>query len=232
VHVGPRHELREHAGGLLEQSAPEIGFGRAEARRHARQVPDRIDRDLDHGQAAIVVDMASVRLEPAQADRVPHLDEVEPGAGDRDGRTDVLAFLDFGLEGLGREMAPRIERDDARRLRPLRERPYGRHWVRIGEIGPADRIERARRDRKRAIKGIRAAMAADDIAMLRPGHRADDRPAFAGVRSAPANRKAQFAARLRMGGEANMVDAVGGHFAVSGKAARRPAGRFLVRIAR
>ena len=63
--------------------------------------------------------------------------------------------------------------------RPLRERPDGRGRMGVGEVGPADRIERAGGDRERAIDRIGAAMGADDVAVLRARHRADDRPALA-----------------------------------------------------
>ncbi len=39
--------------------------------------------------------------------------KVEPGAGHRDGRADVEAFGDLALEGVGDEVAPGVERDDA-----------------------------------------------------------------------------------------------------------------------
>src|SRR5262249_1658840 len=47
AHVGARDELRINAGGLLEQGAPQIRLGRPEVLRDARQVPHRINRDLD-----------------------------------------------------------------------------------------------------------------------------------------------------------------------------------------
>ena len=48
--------------------------------------------------------------------------KIEPSLGDGDGRTDVDAFRNFRLESLGNQMPPRIERDDALRFGPLRER--------------------------------------------------------------------------------------------------------------
>ena len=47
VQVGPRDELGEHAGRLLEQRAAQARLGGAEALGDAGQVPDRIDGDLD-----------------------------------------------------------------------------------------------------------------------------------------------------------------------------------------
>ncbi len=165
LQIGPRHQLGEHAGGLLEQGAAQVRFGGAEALGDAGQIPDRIDRDLGHRHAAVVVHELAVGLEPAGADRVLHLRQVEPRLGDGDGRADVEAFGDLGLEALGDQMAPRIERDDAPRLAPLRERADGRGGMRVGEVGPADRIERAGRHRERAIERIGAAMGADDVAV-------------------------------------------------------------------
>ena len=115
------------------------------------------------------------------------------------------------LNALRDQMAPRVERDDAPRLRPLRERPDGRGRIGVGQVGAADRVERAGRDRERAIERIGAAMGADDVAVLEPRHRADDRSALARRGRAPMNRKARLAARLRMGGQADVIGAVGRH---------------------
>ena len=93
------------------------------------------------------------------------------------------------LEILRDQMAPRIERDDALRIAPLRKRPDGRGGMGVGEIRAPDRIERAGRDRKRAIDRIGAAMGADHVAVLRPRHRADDRSAFARAGRAPVDGK-------------------------------------------
>jgi hypothetical protein len=102
--------------------------------------------------------------------------------------------------------APRIERDDAAGFRPLRERggPDGGGRMGVGEVGAADRVERTRRYRKRAVKRVGTAMAADDVAVLR----LRDRAALARGRRPPTDRKARLAARLRMGGEADMVETV------------------------
>ena len=122
----------------------------------------------------------AVGLQTPGDDRVAHLVQIEPRLGDRDGRADVLAFRDLGLERIGDEMAPRIERDDAPRLRPLRERTDGRGRMRIGEIGPADRIEGAGGNRQRPVERIGAAVAPmtlrccgrDTVAMIGPRSRA------------------------------------------------------------
>src|SRR4051794_40836814 len=51
-------------------------------------------------------------------------------------------------------------------------------------------------------------MAADHVAVLRARPRADDRPAGACVGGAPVDREGGLAARLRMGGEADVVGTV------------------------
>ena len=51
-------------------------------------------------------------------------------------------------------------------------------------------------------------MAADDIAVARSRHRADDRPAIARTGGTPVNREPRFAAGLGMRGEANMIGSV------------------------
>ena len=112
-------------------------------------------------------------------------------------------------EVFGDQMAPRIERDDALRLGPLRERPDGRGRMGVGEVGAADRIERAGRDRERAIERIGAAMRADDVAVSRARYGADDRPALARGRRAPGNGKFELRARRRVRRQANMVGPIG-----------------------
>ena len=94
------------------------------------------------------------------------------------------------------------------RLAPLRERPDAHGGMRVGEVRPADRIERACGDRKRAIERIGAAVAADGVAVARPRNGADDRAAFARARRPPADRKARLAAGLGMRGDADMIGPV------------------------
>ena len=152
-----------------------------------------------------------------------HLGQVEAGLGDGDGRADVDALGDLGLESLRGQMAPGIERDDLARLAPLRERADADRRVGIGEIRPADRIERAGGHRERAIERIGAAMAADDVAVAGPRHRADDRAAFARGWRTPVDREARLAAGLRMRGEADVVGSVRAiHF--TNPKSHRPAG--------
>ena len=158
----------KHACRLLEQDAAQLRLGGAESLRNTGQIPDRIDRDLHDRQAAVLMDVDAVGFQTPGADRIAHLDKIEPRPRHRDGRADVLAFRDLGLERIGDEMAPRIEGDDAPRLRPLRERTDGRGRMRIREVGPADRIEGAGGNCKRTVEGIRAAVSADDVTMLRP----------------------------------------------------------------
>ena len=206
--VRPRHQLGEHAGGLLEQAPPQRILGGAEALRDAGQIPHRIDRDLDHRHAAVGVDGIAVGLQPPGSQRIAHLDQVEPRPGDRDARADVEAFGDLRLEGVGDQMAPRIERDDLLRLAPLRERADGGGRKRVGQVGPADRIERARRHRERAIERIGAAVGADHVAQAELRDGADDRPALARRRRVPMDREADLRPGIGMRGEADMIRAV------------------------
>ena len=149
--------------------------------------------------------------------------QVEARLGDGDARADVEALGDLGLERLGDQMAPRIERDDLPGLAPLRERADGRGGNGVGEVRPADRIERAGGHRERAIERIGAAMAADDVAVAGPRHRADDRAALARGRRAPVDREARLAAGLRMRGETDMIRSVRAiHF--TNPKSHRPAG--------
>jgi hypothetical protein len=90
------------------------------------------------------VDRIAVGLQPPGNHGIAHLDQVETRPGDRDARADVEAFGDLRLEGVGDQMAPRIERNDFFGLAPLRERADGRGRKSVGQVGPADRIERAR----------------------------------------------------------------------------------------
>jgi hypothetical protein len=132
--------------------------------------------------------------------------------GDGDGRARIQSFRDLGSKGFRDEMSPGIERHDALQIAPLGERADARGGMGIGEIGPPYRIERARRDRERTIDSIRAAVAADDIAVARSGYGADDRSALPRVGCAPLDRQMVLCARIRMRGQPNMVGAIGtGH---------------------
>ena len=54
LEVGTGDQLGKHASRLLEQGTAEIGLGDPEARRHPRQVPDRVDRRLGDADLAAV----------------------------------------------------------------------------------------------------------------------------------------------------------------------------------
>ena len=164
-------------------------LGGAEALGDAGQIPDRIDRDLDHRDAAVLVHDLAVGLQPPGRDRRLHLGQVEPRARDGDARADVDALGDLACEILRDQMSPRIERDDPLRVAPLRKRSDRRGGMGVGEIGPPDRVERAGGDGERAVDRIGAAMGADHVAVLRTRHRADDRPALARAGGAPGNRE-------------------------------------------
>src|SRR5215831_3361462 len=106
-------------------------------------------------------------------------------------------------------MAPGIERHNAPRVCPLRKRANFRGRMRVCEIRTSNGIERSRRNRERAIYCIRAAVSADDVTIVGPRHGADNRSAFARSRRAPVDRESLLYARVRMGGQADMVGAIG-----------------------
>jgi hypothetical protein len=143
LQIGPRHQFRKHAGGLLEQLPAQIVLGGCEALGQARQIPHRVDRDLDHGDAAVLVHELAVMLEPSGFDRGLQFGQIETGAGDGDARTDVDALGDLAREIFRGEMSPRIERDDPLRIGPLRKRPDRFGGVGVGEVRTPDRVERA-----------------------------------------------------------------------------------------
>ena len=183
--IRARNQLRKHAASLLEQCPAQIGFTAGETARDAGQVPDRVDGDLDHGETAILVYDVAVGDEPLGVERSPDLGQVEARAGNRDGRADIDAFGQLAAEILGDQVPPRVERDNARRVSPLGKRADGRGRIGIGQVGAADRIERAGGDSQRAIDSVGAAVAADDVAVLRTRDRTDDRTALARTARTP-----------------------------------------------
>jgi hypothetical protein len=142
--VGPCHQLRKHARGLFEQLSAQIVLGGREALRHARQIPYRVDRYLDHGDASVLVHDLAVMLEPAGFDRRLQFGQIETRASDGNARTDIDAFGDLLREVFRDEMAPRIERNDPLRIGPLRKRPDRLGGMGVGEVRAPDRIECAR----------------------------------------------------------------------------------------
>ena len=186
----------------------EACLGGAEPLRDAGQIPHRIDRDLDHRQAAVGVNRrpSAFSRPAASASRISI----------RSSRARVIAMVGrmsspsaiSVLECSATQVAPRIERDDPLGLAPLRERADRRGRMGIGEVGPPDRIEHARRHRERAVERIGAAVAADHVAQPGLRHRADHRPAFARGRRAPMDGKAHFRPPVGMRGEPDVVRSV------------------------
>ena len=107
------------------------------------------------------------------------LGQIKARASNGNGRTDIDAFRQLGAEILRDQMPPRVERDDTRRIGPLGKRTDGRGRIGVGEVGAADRVKRPGGDGQRAIDRVGAAVTTDDVAVLRPRDRADDRPALA-----------------------------------------------------
>ena len=143
LQIRPCHQFRKHARGLFEQLSAQIVLGGHEVLRQARQIPDRVDRDLDHGDASVLVHDLAVLLEPPGFDRRLQFGQIKTGARDGNTRTDVDAFGDLAREVFRGEMSPWIERDDPLRLGPLWKRPDRFSRVGIGEIRTSDRVERA-----------------------------------------------------------------------------------------
>ena len=104
----------------------------------------------------------------ARCQSLAHLVQIEPGLRHGDAGADIDAFGDLRLEGLGHHMSPRIERDDAAGVGPLLERADRDGRLGIGEIGPANGIERAGGDSQRAVERVGAAVRADDVAVRGP----------------------------------------------------------------
>ena len=158
VQVGPRHELREHAAGLLEQRAAQLVSLDVEALRDAGQIPDRIDRDL--GDRDVAVWRARrrrrrVRRLVAERGEIP---AGQPRLASRRCWAGCRCPRRSPREILGDAMAPGIERHDLPGSLHCGNGPIVDGRRGIGKIGPADRIERAGRDRERAIERVGAAM--------------------------------------------------------------------------
>ncbi len=80
LEIAARHELGEHAAGVLEQRAAQVGLGAAEASRHAGQIPDRLDRRLHDVDVAALAQHLPVDLARPGLDRVGQLRHVNVGA--------------------------------------------------------------------------------------------------------------------------------------------------------
>ena len=198
VQVGARHQLGEHAAGLLEQGAAEIGHGNAETARDAGQVPDGLDRGLGDAHIAGLGQHIAIRGQPAGADGGGDLRHVDVGAGDGDARPHILPGGNFVGEQLGGEVAPGIERDDRVRFAPLRERADLHRGAGVGQVRPVRRLQLAGGDGQRAIERVGAGMSADGVAAgggLQRRHHGAARPR---IRRAPTDRLgADDVARVR-----------------------------------
>ena len=108
-------------------------------------------------------------------------------------------------EDLADAVAPRVERDDLAGLRPLRMRTDLSRRVRVVQVGPGQRVERPGGHRQRAVERIGAAMGADDVAVRRVRHRADDRAALAGIRQRPSGSASWRTAALGSGWDVRRI---------------------------
>src|SRR5690349_7127119 len=83
------------SGSLLEELPAPVFLWRFEALRQAGQIPDRVDRNFDHGDTAVLVHDFAVQLEPAGLDRGLQFGQIEAGARDGNARTDVDTLGDL-----------------------------------------------------------------------------------------------------------------------------------------
>ena len=165
-------------------------LGDAEALGDAGQVPHRIDRDLDHRDAAIVVHVGAVGRRAARpgSHRASRRGRAAPGSPRWSGgcrrprRSRVLKVS-----------ATRWPHGSSETMRPGSDHcgngpMVAAGWVlvrsgrRIGSSAPDG-------DRERAVERIGAAMGADDVAVVEPRHGADHRAALARRRRAPVDRE-------------------------------------------
>ncbi|SPA51561.1 conserved hypothetical protein [Cupriavidus taiwanensis] len=196
--VRPRHQLREHAAGLLEQAAAQHAFLDAEAGRHAGQIPHRIDRRLGHAHVAVGMQQVAVGLEPARGDSRDQLRHVDVRTGHGDGRADIDAGGDAVGEDAGHQVPPGVERDDLVRVAPLRMRADRFGGGGVGQVGTVVALQRAGGDRERPIDGVGAGVGADHIALRRIAQAGDHRSAPCRRGGAPVDRLGRLvAARVR-----------------------------------
>src|SRR3974390_1599284 len=140
LQVWTRHQLWIHASGLLKKRATQAALAGPEPGSAARQLPYWINRYLDDGDAAILVDNPAVGGQPPGGDGGLNLRKIETRARHGKRRPDVQSFRNLAAEVLGDQMAPRIEPNDPHGIAPLRERCDGRGRVGIGEGGATERL--------------------------------------------------------------------------------------------
>jgi hypothetical protein len=121
------------------QVAPQLGLAHAEAGGDAGQVPHRIDRGLHDADIAPRRNDVAVGANAAGLDRSADFRDIDVSAGDRDGRTDIVAAHEMITKRLADQMSPRVERDDLAGVAPLRmrsdaidRRGVGQIWNMVG----------------------------------------------------------------------------------------------------
>ena len=87
LQIRSRYQFRKHAGGLFEQLPAQIVLAGGKAFGEARQVPNRIDRNLDHRYAAVLVHDLAVMLQASGCDGRLQFGQIEARAGNGDART-------------------------------------------------------------------------------------------------------------------------------------------------
>ena len=170
LQVRPRHELRDTC---RRSARTACGAARLRLTPKRSATPGRYQTGsiatLVTATSPVSCRIVAVDLEPAGRHRVVHLGHGEPRLGDRD------ASGGCRRPRRSRRRSPRATRwphgsseTMLSGLRPLRERADLDDGRGVGEVRPRDRVQRAGRDRERAIERIGAAMRADDVAVA-PG---------------------------------------------------------------
>ena len=182
VEVGPGDQLREHAAGLLEQRAPQLGGSRRRSAGDAGQVPDRLDRHLgDPHVAGGGEDVAVGGKPPGATAAVISGMLMCARVMEIVGRTSSPAASSSANTSVIR-WPPRVERDDRAGIATTagtgRWRRPGGCWS--GPAGARDRAARRRppaRDRpSRRRNGPRSRCGHRPIAASRPPGHGTSRP--------------------------------------------------------
>jgi hypothetical protein len=190
-----------------EQLPAQIVLGGCKARRQARQIPDRVDRNLDHGDASVLMHDLAILLESSGFDRRLQFRQVEPAR--------VMAMLGRmsmpSAISCAKSSAARCPHgssgNDPLRVCPLRKRPNRLGRMGVGDPAP-DRPKRAGRDGERAIDRIGAAVSTYHVAVLGTRYRANHRCPRARAGGTSGDQEVELGTRCRMRGNTDMVNPI------------------------
>mmetsp|Transcript_46640 Transcript_46640/g.111079 ORF Transcript_46640/g.111079 Transcript_46640/m.111079 type:complete len:231 (-) Transcript_46640:241-933(-) len=197
VDVRPRDQLREHPTGLLEHVAAERGLGDVEARSHAREVPNVLDRRLGDDDRAVRHEEFVVRLEAALLHRFDQLEHLDVRLGDADCRPHVQPIPEVVAEGVDDLVAPRIHRHDLCRVEP---RGVGRDFDGrrgVVEVRAEVGVHLASRHRDRPVHRVGAVVGADGVTVARRRDGSDYGAALLRVLGSPHDWHVEAAAGVR-----------------------------------